>query len=903
MVELHNTKQQRLLGIKNKITFAFILFLIIPIISIAIISLSNMNGLGNDVANISGNAIASEQYRSMDEITNSKRDYIDEVFTKKGNDVKSFVQYAEDLFNGRINVTNIDSDYHTNSSEVDNYFPNNDYGGAWVSLDTSMYYFPDDSNYSSHYEIEELSPSIAKNVNLSRHFDVMFKQMKSTTPEYAWIYMGFEEEGMFRCFPFTEWENKSYDPRVRGWYNDSKNTGELIYTEAYEDSNDLGLMISVAAPVYYDNGSLIGVIAVDLTIPTLQESVLNTQILDSGYAFLIDENGNSITHPDLNLVKKEVNIPIDSNSLEGSGFSSTLFQMASTNSGNATYSKNGSNWYVIYKTIPSTNYKFAIVVPEDEIVAPATTIKDKILALTSQQLITLILILVGAITLVIITSSVVSKKIIDPITNLTKMMNFISQGSISREIPMEAKSSKDEIEILTASFQNLLTMLRLGNTDYYRGNLDLAAKNYAKAFEIFKLSDNLKGMGICANNLGNIYRIRGDFKSAEESYKLSIELAKKIDDQQPLPKRLSNLAQLYADSDQNEFAIEYFEKAVNICNSLGFKTELAQVFRNFGLFKAKNNNLDDGKALIQLALESDSKNKAKLGIAYDQFYLGKIAVMENDENALSILQDAVKSSVKLNDTRLKMNLYKELELLYERTQKRPQAHDMRINYEKLKTSLMQKKLVILTIDVSGSMTGNRISAAVNGALEIFDNKINPQDEVAIILFNSISEVILPPTQKGGNEEYIRNIIQRIKATRYQTALYDAIGDSFNLINQRISDEHKWNIILSDGMDNQSLKFNLWDRKYKGFLKFLNPDKRMGLGEFIEENLMTMNLIIIGLGKELIPIENDLKIICDKSIQGRYIPVHNLYNTREAINNAFLEVSDLLAQINVEEFID
>ena len=250
-----------------------------------------------------------------------------------------------------------------------------------------------------------------------------------------------------------------------------------------------------------------------------------------------------------------------------------------------------------------------------------------------------------------------------------------------------------------------------------------------------------------------------------------------------------------------------------------------------------------------------------------------------------------------------MNIYKEMEFVHQNTRNRPQAHRMRVEYEKLRVSLIQKKFVVMVIDVSGSMYGNRIHAAVNGALEIYNTQINPQDELAIILFHSVSEVILPPIQKGGNEEYIQNIIRRIRPTQYQTALFDAIGDSFNLINQRISDEHKWVIALTDGMDNQSSNFNLKDRRFKGFLKFMNSDHRIGLGEYIEENLITMNLLLIGIGKDLIPIETDLKNLCARSVQGRYISVRDTHNAKIAIQNAFQEVSNLLAQINVEDFIE
>ena len=908
MAEKHSSKQQRLLGIKNKITLAFILFLIVPIIVIVSVSLGNMNGLGNDVANISGGALENEQYRSMDEVTNTLGTYIDDQFTKKVSDVESFAQYAEDIFNGKITVNKIPSYYHTETPTSLDYESPSEYGGITLSFDSSFIYFPDTSIEGNDPSIQ--SASMNRTIDLSAHFDVFFKQLKTTSPEYGWIYMGFEEQGLFRCFPFTEWDtdDEGFDPRQRGWYKQAKLEDKTIVTEPYIDANGLGLMISIAKPVHYANGTLIGVIAVDLTIQSLQDSILGAEILDSGYAFLISDAGETVSHPELDLstiesAEAEINKLIDDSTLEGSGFSSILTQMGQQSMGNGTFTKDGDSWYITYQTIPSTNYKFAVVVPLEEIVAPATTIRGKILALTRQQLVILLVVLIGSVVLIGFTSSYVSKRIVNPITNLTKMMNFISQGSISREIPMESKSANDEIAVLTSSFQNLITMLRLGNSDYYRGNLDLAAKNYNKALEIFKISGNQKGMAVCANNLGNIYRIRRNVADAETSYKLAISIALEMKDNTVLPKRYNNLAQLYADSENVNLARDYFEKAVNICNDHNLKADLALVFRNFGLFKAQHGQVEDGKALIRSALDIDFNNQDDLGTAYNQFYLGKIAAIENDPEAISILEEALTGGKKAQDIRLQMNIYKEMEIVYQNTRKRPQAHRMRVEYEKLRVSLIQKKFVVMVIDVSGSMVGNRIHAAVSGALEIYDTQINPQDEIAIVLFHSISEVILPPTQKGGNEENIRGIISRIRATRYQTAMFDAIGDSFNLVNQRISDEHKWVIALTDGMDNQSNQFNLHDRQYKGFWKFMNTDKRIGLGEYIEENLISMNLLVIGIGNELIPIEGDLKKICDRSVQGRYIPVHDSQNAKKAIQNAFQEVSNLMAQINVEDFIE
>ena len=84
---------------------------------------------------------------------------------------------------------------------------------------------------------------------------------------------------------------------------------------------------------------------------------------------------------------------------------------------------------------------------------------------------------------------------------------------------------------------------------------------------------------------------------------------------------------------------------------------------------------------------------------------------------------------------------------------------------------------------------------------------------------------------------------------------------------------------------------------------MNRENRMGLNEYLSDNLMALNLIIIGIGEELLSLEPKFKKICETSDQGKYISVHEASNARRAIQNAFQEVSELMAQINVEDFID
>ncbi len=370
-------QKKNLLGIKNKITLAFILFLVLPILIILLISGGTLSGLGNQVSEISGTALEDEEYRSINEVTLAKTSYIDEFFSKKGNDINTLKNFAEDLFNEVINASYVESYYHNESHVGLDYVYSSVYDRV-VSFDASMYFLPNGVALTAESE---------KNRNISAHLDVMFRQLEENDPDYAWRYMGFEEQGMFRCFPFNEWTNPSYDPRARPWYIATVAANDTIFTEPYIDAQGLGLMITVASPVHYKNGSRIGVIAADITIGTLNTAVLDTEILETGYAFLIDTNGDTVSHP--NLIGDAINTPINNAQLEGSGFSSILSTILSNNQGDGSFTKGGEIWYANFQTVDTTGYKFVVVVPENEIVGPALSIQDRIKQMVTRQVLIL----------------------------------------------------------------------------------------------------------------------------------------------------------------------------------------------------------------------------------------------------------------------------------------------------------------------------------------------------------------------------------------------------------------------------------------------------------------------------------------------------------------------------------
>jgi len=86
-----------------------------------------------------------------------------------------------------------------------------------------------------------------------------------------------------------------YDPRERIWYIDAKERACTILSDVYIDSDTGERTITLSSPVYVDE-ELIGVIAFDIYVSSLNEKLGELSISKNAHAYLISRNGFVIGH-------------------------------------------------------------------------------------------------------------------------------------------------------------------------------------------------------------------------------------------------------------------------------------------------------------------------------------------------------------------------------------------------------------------------------------------------------------------------------------------------------------------------------------------------------------------------------------------------------------------------------
>ena len=816
--------------IRTRILVAFLLLLLIPTSILVFYNTWQILSLSEENATDAASALLQVELDYLEGLASDEAQRVDEIFAQINGEITMLDLYSEGLFRETVNVTPYQSYWWNASAEFDetgrtipgrHYDP--DYDSPDISFEVSCYYMPR-INYPSGDPFN-WTPELGYLLNLSSNMDYMFQNMHEGNPNYIWIYAAFAGGySLFRNYPFDSmvWtqfdENDNpvdpaddWDPQTFEFYQGpAAETGNnTVWTSPYWDP--VGWLMSAGRPIRFANGTLIGVVSVDITIQTVTELILNISVGEAGYGFMIDGNADSISHPSqgeelVNIVSLEM---AGTSTQEQANFQSVVNTMLTGASGLTEYQKNGAKWYIAYAPIPTTNYSLAVVVPELDIIGPVVALQNQILSQSTNQIIMLLVILVIAIIIMFGISLYISNRITEPIRELTTLTTYIAEGDLSRELRGDSGEMAPEIGMLHDAFNNLLTSLRFGNLDYYGGDLDRAYANYQKALALFETTENQRGIALAKNNIGNIYRAWGDAASAQRYYREAIDIGERLKDKKGLASRYNNLALLMMDQGEYKKAIDYLNLALDFDKEV--KNQRGQVLRisNRGLVYQQMGNLGRAETAFKRALRLAERIHYERGIAYARLHMGTLYLQQQHlEDAQIQLEAALLLAKDLVDVSLVSQCLTKLAEVHQRIGIQEEADRYNTMANTLARRIVNKKYVLFVIDYSGSMGGQRIRAAIRGALALLDLQVNPQDEVGVITFSNRSEIKLPMTSMEMEAPTIRRTIERLRYPSGNTAFYDALGDAMKVLADIKGSEQRWLIALTDGLDNASDQYTI-----------------------------------------------------------------------------------------------
>ncbi|KZX55713.1 chemotaxis protein [Vibrio sp. HI00D65] len=244
-------------------------------------------------------------------------------------------------------------------------------------------------------------PTIANNSNSDREL-LLTKQ----AGQFLSVYAGFSD-GTIAYGDKTESWPADYDPRTRPWYKDANATSELIITEPYQDF-DGSIVISFAKSF---SGQKQGVLAADLTVTSIIDTVLNVELDNDGFAFLVDGNNYIVAYSDETLSQKpltSLNPELTANRVSQLVQNQTITPLA--------WPSLGEQLIYIAK-VPNTDWSLGIVI-DKELAFSAVTDAIQFITITS-----LVLYIV-----ISIVSTMVITRLLYPLQTLSEALTQLAQG-------------------------------------------------------------------------------------------------------------------------------------------------------------------------------------------------------------------------------------------------------------------------------------------------------------------------------------------------------------------------------------------------------------------------------------------------------------------------------------------
>ena len=290
-------------------------------------------------------------------------------------------------------------------------------------------------------EVERAFTSIASNTNgLVTYYYCINADYGSNVHGFFWSKIGEKD---FVKQP--DLDSSTLDPKDTAhttWYYTPMKGSRPVWIGPYR-AHFLGerWTISYVAPIFHQ-GFIVGVLGMDILFETMVEQINALKVYDTGFAFLMDRDGNVVYHPDMELGGEA--ITLDPN------LDRELLKRRSTGDMLVRYDRDGQQWQLAFATL-SDNHKVAVTAPVSEINA-------------TQRQLTLFIFLVAMVILALFTvvTLLLMNALTKPFIRLTSASQKLVAGDYDVELDYEGR---DEVGILTAAFRKMRDHLKLYISD------------------------------------------------------------------------------------------------------------------------------------------------------------------------------------------------------------------------------------------------------------------------------------------------------------------------------------------------------------------------------------------------------------------------------------------------------
>ena len=286
-------------------------------------------------------------------------------------------------------------------------------------------------------EVEHAFSSIANSTNgVVTYYYCINSDFGSN--EHGFFWSKVDEEDFVRQPPLISTELDRNDIEHTTWYYTPLKASAPVWVGPYSAHflNDRWT-VSYVAPIFH-HGFVLGVLGMDILFDTIIEQINGVKVYDTGFAFLMDGDGNILYHPDMEITGDPVELD--------ASLGRELMRRRNTDDMLVRYNRNGEEWQLAFSAV-NNDYKVGVTAPVSEITA-----YQRRLVLTILLVAIVILAVFSVITLLLMNA------LTKPLLRLTSASQRLMAGDYDTELDY---NGRDEVGILTRAFLQMRDHLKL----------------------------------------------------------------------------------------------------------------------------------------------------------------------------------------------------------------------------------------------------------------------------------------------------------------------------------------------------------------------------------------------------------------------------------------------------------
>ncbi|MCX5889498.1 MAG: cache domain-containing protein [Deltaproteobacteria bacterium] len=230
------------------------------------------------------------------------------------------------------------------------------------------------------------------------------------------------------------------------WYQIPRELGRPLWSAPYFDEGAGNIIMSTFSVPFYreteGHRQLAGVVGADLSLSRLTDIVAAVKIYESGFAFLVSQDGVFVTHPNKDWIMRESMFSL-AEARKSPEMREVGRDMIRGGEGFVPIpaSLTGKKSWFYYAPLPSTGWSLGVVFPDDELFADAQRLVQRTVAIAILGLVFLAVAITG-----------ISRRITKPLRALARKTADIAHGDFSATVP---ETGAKEIAHLARSFNRM----------------------------------------------------------------------------------------------------------------------------------------------------------------------------------------------------------------------------------------------------------------------------------------------------------------------------------------------------------------------------------------------------------------------------------------------------------------